>query len=172
MHYSFSSSSSFLLLIYHSNYVLPSHDNSPSHPLSFYSLLSPLFLSPTVSPSLFHFDFLFLFLFHYSFLLLTQYLDDGQRGLLNFMASSTSVRNNQVVQTDTYADRTGQKIITGKRLALQLAGYKWLPGVQADELGMKFESLSAVRVFVKLLFNFTGHLVYVLLLDLVLLSLS
>jgi hypothetical protein len=27
---------------------------------------------------------------------------------------------------------------------VQLAGYKWLPGLQADELGIKFESLSAV----------------------------
>ena len=77
------------------------------------------------------------------------------------MATSTSVRNNQVVQTDTYADRTVQKIVTGKRLAVQLAGYKWLPGVHADELGMKFESLSAVRrsvlvqnLFKMMLFNY------------------
>ena len=74
-----------------------------------------------------------------------QYLDDGQRGLLNFMASATSVRNNQVVQIDTYSDaRTVQKIVAGKRLALQVAGYKWLQGVEADELGMKFDTLSAV----------------------------
>ena len=81
-----------------------------------------------------------------------QYLDDGQRGLLNFMASATSVRNNQVVQTDTYSDaRTVQKIVAGKRLALQLAGYKWLQGVEADELGMKFDTLSAVRYICRLI---------------------
>lgn len=53
----------------------------------------------------------------------------------------------QIVQADTYADdRTVQKSVAGKRLAVQLAGYKWLPGLQADELGIKFESLSAVSV--------------------------
>jgi hypothetical protein len=64
--------------------------------------------------------------------------------MTHFVNSFTS----KVVQTDTYTDdRTVQKIVAGKRLALQLVGYKWLPGVQADELGIKFETLSAVRTY-------------------------
>jgi hypothetical protein len=57
---------------------------------------------------------------------------------------------NQVVQNDVYADRDRsngsnvQKHVAGKNLTVQISGYKWLSNVQADELGMKFEGLSAV----------------------------
>ena len=72
-----------------------------------------------------------------------QYLEHNQRGLLNFLASTTVVRNNEIVQCDADAARV-KKRVAGKRLALQIAGYKWLPGVSADELGVKFESLKVM----------------------------
>ena len=76
-----------------------------------------------------------------------QYLEHGQRGLLNFLASTTVLRNNkphtvQLDDTDTDTNgRGGEGKSFGKHLALQIAGYKWLPSVSVDKLGVKFQEL-------------------------------
>ena len=75
-----------------------------------------------------------------------QYLDHGQRGLLNFLASTTVLRNNKpyTVQLDDTTDpggRGGDARRSGKHLALQIAGYKWLPSVSVDKLGVQFQEL-------------------------------
>lgn len=81
-----------------------------------------------------------------------QYLNNGERGLLNFVASTTLIRNNLIVeetfnvQMEKNADSRSRnkKKIVGNRVALQVSGYRWLRGVQADELGFRFEHLEAV----------------------------
>lgn len=81
-----------------------------------------------------------------------QYLNHNERGILNFLASKTTIRNNQIVeeafavQQDLQVDkhfRAKRKVI-GHHVALQIAGFDWLPYVQADELGCKFLDVDAV----------------------------
>lgn len=91
-----------------------------------------------------------------------QYLNTGERGLLNIVAAQTLIRNGRVVeetfevqqeQLATVRSRSHKKMV-GNRVALQVAGYRWLHSVQADELGVQFEELfpilgrvDATRVF-------------------------
>jgi hypothetical protein len=74
-----------------------------------------------------------------------QYLQDGERGLLNFIASKTIIRDNVVIEQSfkSQSHSTLNRQI-GHQVALQVAGYRWLEGVQADSLGVRFEDLNAV----------------------------
>lgn len=86
-----------------------------------------------------------------------QYLQHEQRGLLNFIASNTLIRDNEVVEesfshvknlshsaTSPSSTATLLKQSLGHQVALQIAGYQWLRAVQADTLGIRFEDLHAV----------------------------
>ena len=88
-----------------------------------------------------------------------QYLEHNQRGLLNFVASKTSIRNNQIVEEQfghlkqEFLQRRGQQEIfndkrrskeVGHHIAVQVCGYKWLSSLQADALGIHFRDLTAV----------------------------
>ena len=82
-----------------------------------------------------------------------QYLNHNERGLLNFVASKTLIRNGQVVEetfnvqmernAEDSRSRNRRKAV-GNRVALQVAGYRWLHAVQADELGVRYEDLFSV----------------------------
>lgn len=82
-----------------------------------------------------------------------QYLNNDERGLLNFVASKTHIRNGQVVEEtfDVQLERNSEELrarnrrkAVGNRVALQVAGYRWLHAVQADELGVRYEELYSV----------------------------
>jgi hypothetical protein len=78
-----------------------------------------------------------------------QYLDSGQRGLLNFIASKTLMRDNDVIEVQFDAQRqmsklNNRKAAIGHYVSLQVAGYKWLRNIQADTLGIKFEDIHPV----------------------------
>ena len=80
------------------------------------------------------------------------YLQHGERGLLNFIASNTLIRDNDIVEESfslqTMSTSNSQASVLrqslGHQVALQIAGYKWLRSVQADALGIRFEELEAV----------------------------
>ena len=82
-----------------------------------------------------------------------QYINNNERGLLNFVASKTLIRNNQVIEEtfdvqmelsgEHYGARNRRKAV-GNRVALQVSGYRWLHAVQADELGVHYEELYSV----------------------------
>lgn len=82
-----------------------------------------------------------------------QYINNNERGLLNFVASKTLIRNNQVIEetfdvqmernSDGFGSRNRRKAV-GNRVALQVSGYRWLHAVQADELGVHYEELYSV----------------------------
>lgn len=81
-----------------------------------------------------------------------EYLDANERGLLNFIASNTVVRDNYIVE-ESFENLTGSKSTSkksegfdgvGHQVALQIAGFQWLKHVQADSLGITFEDLIAV----------------------------
>ena len=83
-----------------------------------------------------------------------QYLYNNERGALNFVASTTSIRNNIIVEErfdvqhdrlhaqDDSRDRSFKKRVVGHQVSLQISGFKWLEKVQADELGVKYVNLS------------------------------
>jgi hypothetical protein len=80
-----------------------------------------------------------------------QYINNMERGLLNFVASKTLIRNNQVIEEtfDVQMERNGagsrnRRKAVGNRVALQVSGYRWLHAVQADELGVHYEELYSV----------------------------
>lgn len=80
-----------------------------------------------------------------------QYLNDGERGLVNFVAAQTLIRNNKIaeetfdVQQEKHEGvRLRHRKIVGNRVALQVAGYRWLHSVQADDLGVQYEDLFPV----------------------------
>lgn len=82
-----------------------------------------------------------------------QYINNNERGLLNFVASKTLIRNNQVIEEtfDVQLERNGDAMgsrnrrkAVGNRVALQVSGYRWLHAVQADELGVHYEELYSV----------------------------
>jgi hypothetical protein len=78
-----------------------------------------------------------------------QYLQDGERGLLNFIASKTIIRDNVVIEQSfkSQSHRDPHSTLNrqvGHQVALQVAGYHWLEGVQADSLGVRFEDINAV----------------------------
>lgn len=84
-----------------------------------------------------------------------EYLQHNEKGLLNFIASNTVLRNNQIVE-ESFSDqsKTSKKAASsinrknkrgiGHRVTLQIAGYKWTSSVQADTLGIKFIDLESV----------------------------
>jgi hypothetical protein len=78
-----------------------------------------------------------------------QYLQHGERGLLNFIASKTIIRDNEILEesfsSQSYTDyKSSMNRQVGHQVALQIAGYQWLEGVQADSLGVRFEDLNVV----------------------------
>jgi hypothetical protein len=82
-----------------------------------------------------------------------EYLQHNEKGLLNFIASNTVIRNNQIVeesfsdQSKSYRETSSvgrNRRGTGHRVTLQVAGYKWTSSVQADTLGIKFIDLESV----------------------------
>lgn len=90
---------------------------------------------------------------------MVHYLEHNQRGLLNFVASKTTIRNNQVVEEQfghfkqETLQRMGQKALknpkrrpkeVGHHIAVQICGYKWLSSLQADALGIHFKDLHAI----------------------------
>ena len=82
------------------------------------------------------------------------YLDDGHRGALNFVASSTRIRNNNIIREgfNVQMENAGRGFrhtkapVTRKMLSVQISGYKWLLKIQADELGVKFEDIYPLKV--------------------------
>lgn len=86
---------------------------------------------------------------------ITSFIDDGERGALNFVATTTRIRNDVIVrdafnvQQDRVIDdssaaqeRVGaSQSRTKKSLCLQISGYKAISSVEADELGVKYEDL-------------------------------
>lgn len=82
-----------------------------------------------------------------------QYLQDGQRGLLNFIASNTLIRDNQVVEeafslpgggAGVSGNASSKKLTVGHKVSLQVAGYRWLEKIQADTLGVRYADLVSV----------------------------
>lgn len=80
-----------------------------------------------------------------------QYINNGERGLLNFVASTTLIRNNQIVEEtfDVQMEKQNnrnrnRKKLVGNRVALQVSGFRWLHSVQVDELGVRYEDLHSV----------------------------
>ena len=81
-----------------------------------------------------------------------EYLQHNETGLLNFIASNTVIRNNQVVEEPfSGQSKSNKKTVSrnrhqriGHRVTLQVAGYKWTSSVQADALGIKFIDLDSV----------------------------
>ena len=85
------------------------------------------------------------------------FIDDGERGALNFVATTTRIRNDVIVRDafnvqqdhryNPYTDdaRAGTtQSRTKKSLCLQISGYKAIPSVEADQLGVKYEDLVPV----------------------------
>lgn len=81
------------------------------------------------------------------------YVNNNTRGLLNFVASTTKVRNSQIVEeafnvqldhNESSEHKRHRKKLVGHQVALQISGFEWLESVQADELGVKYEDLVAV----------------------------
>lgn len=84
------------------------------------------------------------------------YLADSERGALNFLASTTLIRNNQIFEeeftvqqpklaiSDTQSSKATRTVRIGHQVAVQVSGYKWLPCVQADTLGVRYEELHPV----------------------------
>lgn len=97
--------------------------------------------------------------------LVLQYIGHGQRGALNFVPSTTLIRNNQVLEeefgvqrvreSDAVAAGARKVIRTGHQVALQVSGYKWLEKVQADMLGSRCEAITPIigRVNLSAAFN-------------------
>lgn len=81
-----------------------------------------------------------------------QYLNDKERGLLNFISSLSSIRNGTLVEVpfDVQLEKGGRKQFrnrkkaVGNRVALQVSGFDWLRSVQADELGIQFYDIIPV----------------------------
>jgi hypothetical protein len=81
-----------------------------------------------------------------------EYLADGERGLLNFMPSQTIICNNNIVeksfdvQIDPKDDKRNQNHgkSLGNKVTLQVCGYQWLRAIQADELGLHYETLMPI----------------------------
>jgi hypothetical protein len=82
-----------------------------------------------------------------------QYVNHNERSLLNFVASTTLIRNNQLieeafnVQMESFQDQNrsrNRKKRVGHEVALQVSGYRWLSEVQADVLSVKFHDLIPV----------------------------
>ncbi len=96
--------------------------------------------------------------------LLLQYIAHGQRGALNFVPSTTLIRNNQIMEEEFNVQRVKvskagagsnspgatRVLRTGHQVALQVSGYKWLQQVQADTLGLRCEPVEPVIGRVKL----------------------
>eukprot|EP01035_Chromulina_nebulosa_P017521 gene17521-23082_t len=82
-----------------------------------------------------------------------QYINHSERGLLNFIASTTLIRNNQLVEEafnvqmeygqDQNRSRNKNRRV-GHEVAVQVAGSKWIREVQADVLSVKYHDLYPV----------------------------
>jgi len=80
-----------------------------------------------------------------------QYLNDKERGLLNFIASKTVICNKEVVESAFSVQREQgfernrvRRLGSGHRVSLQVCGYNWIWDVNADALGPKFRDLDAI----------------------------
>lgn len=86
-----------------------------------------------------------------------QYIEHGERGLLNFTASTTVIRNMVQIeeafnvqlkygQTENVSNRSKTKRLrVGHEVAVQVAGFDWLKEVQADVLSVKYHNLKAIK---------------------------
>jgi hypothetical protein len=84
-----------------------------------------------------------------------EYLMSGETGLLNFLASTTRIRNNLIVEegfgvqqdyhrsdsSSISAKVRNRNRTHGHLLKLQVCGYNWLRNVRADALGVNFADL-------------------------------
>ena len=93
-----------------------------------------------------------------------QYLNHNERGLLNFVASKSVIRNNIAIEETfdvqlehntlkgSYNNNnnsssninSNRKTRRGNSVALQISGYKWLSSIQADVLGVNYQELDTV----------------------------
>lgn len=92
-----------------------------------------------------------------------QYLNHNERGLLNFVASKSVIRNNIAIEEtfdvqlehntlrgNSYSassnsnSNSSRKTRRGNSVALQISGYKWLSSIQADVLGVNYQELDTV----------------------------
>lgn len=92
-----------------------------------------------------------------------QYLNHNERGLLNFVASKSVIRNNIAIEEtfdvqlehntlrgNCYSTSSNSNINNsrktrrGNSVALQISGYKWLSSIQADVLGVNYQELDTV----------------------------
>jgi hypothetical protein len=99
-----------------------------------------------------------------------EYLMSGEIGLLNFLASTTRIRNNAVVEEgfgvqQDYLRAESSSSVTAKRskqrsaghlLKLQVCGYRWLADVRADALGVNFADLEPIPGRVNIMNYLTG----------------
>jgi hypothetical protein len=92
-----------------------------------------------------------------------QYLNHNERGLLNFVASKSVIRNNIAIEetfdvqlehntlrgncysaSSNINSNSSRKTRRGNSVALQISGYKWLSSIQADVLGVNYQELDTV----------------------------
>jgi hypothetical protein len=85
-----------------------------------------------------------------------QYINDTERGLLNFVATQSHLKNNKPVeepfdvQQEVYPDQDIQKKDnknrkpSGNYVTLQVSGFQWLVKVQVDELGIQSQTLHPI----------------------------
>ncbi len=79
-----------------------------------------------------------------------EYVDDNTRGLLNCVASTKKIRNNDIIEEAFNIQTEGEVItrkyqVVGHKVAVQLSGYEWISSVQADEPGVKFQVLAPIQ---------------------------
>lgn len=81
-----------------------------------------------------------------------RYLNNGERGILNFPATQLIIRNNTVVEEAFDVQKeaaTGEKTEKAKRrtfghmIGLQISGYQWIE-TEADVVGARYEELNPV----------------------------
>lgn len=81
-----------------------------------------------------------------------QYINDGERGLLNFVATQSLLKNNKPVEESFDVqqeaggeiENTHQRKSSGNHVTLQVAGFQWLARVQVDELGAQCKALRPI----------------------------
>ncbi len=81
-----------------------------------------------------------------------QYINDGERGLLNFVATQSVLKNSRPVEESFDVqqesarefDDTRNRKTGGNHVTLQVSGFQWLVKVQVDELGVQCKSLNPI----------------------------
>jgi hypothetical protein len=81
-----------------------------------------------------------------------EYLNNGERGPLNFVPSQTLIRNNHIVEEifDVQQGRSAsarakmKRKLVGNRVAVQICGFHWLKSIEADELKLQYKSLKPI----------------------------